>query len=140
MDPFENILSQYKDYAELMAFASSQYKTIIQLSKKSAQQDEEIKHLKHLLEQNVPALVQDENSNLIDLTGKSDSEIICITQLALLKDISMEREITLEESRKLDTYTKLLIAIRNPKDHSNEHVKKLDDGDLLKLVVNDTDK
>lgn len=43
----------------------------------------------------------------------SDQETIAIVQLAILKNLAMQRELTLEETKKFEIHTKLLIQIQN---------------------------
>ena len=43
----------------------------------------------------------------------SDEETIAIVQLAILKNLAMQRELTLEETKKCEIFTKLLIQMRS---------------------------
>ena len=44
-----------------------------------------------------------------------DEESICLVQLALLNNMSMQRELTLEECKKTEIYSKVLVTLRNKK-------------------------
>jgi hypothetical protein len=46
----------------------------------------------------------------------NDAETICMVQLALLNNYSMQRELTLEECKKAEIYTKTLVLIRGKQD------------------------
>ncbi len=48
----------------------------------------------------------------IETSGISDEESICLVQLALLNNMSMQRELTLEETKKVEIYTKTLLSLR----------------------------
>ncbi len=59
-----------------------------------------------------------ENTRLKTLTPNAefekgnDAETICLVQLALLNNYSMQRELTLEETKKAEIFTKTLILLR----------------------------
>lgn len=46
----------------------------------------------------------------------NDAESICLVQLALLNNYSMQRELTLEETKKAEIFTKTLILLRGKQD------------------------
>lgn len=134
MNPFDKMLQEFKNFGELQTFAESQYKTILQLSKKNHQQDEEIKHLKSLLQKTTPLLLED-SDKLVLSKDLSDEEVICRTQLKLLKEMAVERELTLEECRKTETYNKILLSLTaGSKEKLQDKTKKMDDNQLLALL------
>lgn len=120
----ESMLEEFKDVVELQTFARSQYKTIIEQSKEIQKLKEEVKHLQDLLAQTNPLEIgqkKEEESNTS--FGSSDPEIIARTQLALLKKTSMGGlELTLEESKKVQIYTDVLLKVTNTKP-SDESIK-----------------
>lgn len=129
-------LDQYKDYDTLREFAEAQHTTIGQLSKKIQRLEEERNHLKSLLESSVPLIkTTDEN---ISKVFENDAEYICHIEIAKLKEVSKVTELTLEQSRRLDTYFKILtqIEFRSEKKEEKE-VEKLETPELLKLIEND---
>ena len=65
-----------------------------------------------------------------------DQEIICRTQLALLRNRAMSSELTLEEARKLELYSKVLGSIKPKQEDDEKEVKALDSKDLMLLVSN----
>lgn len=93
-----------KDYAELEAYSKAQTKTIVETSKRLKEKDEEIKHLKKLLEGSVP-LIKDKKDSVLQ---SNDQEYICRTEISKLRDLSNERDLTLEECKKFDIYSKIL--------------------------------
>lgn len=50
--------------------------------------------------------------NGTEVESGNDAETICLVQLALLNNYSMQRELTLEECKKAEIYTKTLVMIR----------------------------
>lgn len=46
----------------------------------------------------------------------NDAEAICLVQLALINNYSMQRELTLEECKKAEIFTKTLILLRSKQD------------------------
>lgn len=66
----------------------------------------------------------------------SDEETICVVQLAIIKNMALARELTLEECKKTEIYVKTLKEIRGKKVIATEEdkVEKLSDQDLLKFM------
>lgn len=121
---------------QLQEFAEAQHTTIGQLSKKIQRLEEERNHLKSLLESSIPLIKTTDQS--ISEVFKNDSEYICHMEIAKLKDITRARELTLEESRRFDTYFKILSQIEFKSEKKDEkEVEKLETKDLLKLIETD---
>lgn len=143
MSDFNNILdisNTFKDYAELKTFAESQYKLILELSKKINKLELEKNSLEKLLKEvdkEAKKEVIREQSKEGNKVAISDEEEICLTQLKLLNEMSAGIELNMEQSKKVEIFTKLLLAIRaktpeEKKDLFNPTTFK--DDDLLKLV------
>jgi Cu/Ag efflux protein CusF len=66
----------------------------------------------------------------------SDEETIAIVQLAILKNLAMQRELTLEETKKCEIFTKLLVVIRGKVETKDEpaSLSGLDAAELTKLM------
>jgi hypothetical protein len=126
---------QYKDLAQLQLYAEAQNTTILQLSKKNQALEEKLKHAEDLLKTTVPNL-----SSLpgVKIVAEEDSEYICIVEIAKLKSYTETRDLTLEESRRFDTYYKILNNIKS-KPNQEKEVKEADTKDLLKLVESKND-
>lgn len=54
--------------------------------------------------------------NGTEIEKGNDAETICLVQLALLNNYSMQRELTLEECKKSEIYTKTLILLHSKQD------------------------
>lgn len=138
MDSIDKMLEQIKDFASLQKYAEAQYKTILSLSRKVKVLEEENVELKDLLEKSTPVL-NEEKKNFIayQVEASSDEEMIAKVQLARMREISMDRELTLEEAKRVEIFTKIL----NTKGSSSPimlQTQKMDSEDLLKMLDNET--
>ena len=85
-------------------------------------------------------MVNQPNSPILDVNsryiGASDEETICRMQLEILNKVSMMRELSMEETKKVDIYTKLLIQINSgKKSKPDSGLDSLTDNDLLRIVA-----
>lgn len=134
----DNMIKQFKNMSELQAFCEAQNKTILDLSKKNQQFTEEIKHLKKLLEGSVPIIKGSSDSGLIkssdELFSTNDEEAIARMQLRRLQEMSLERELTFEESKKVEIFAKLLFQLENKPKKVVVESRNLNTDQLLSLV------
>jgi hypothetical protein len=131
----EKMLDEVKDMSELRVFSEAQQKTIIKLSKKNKELEEEVVHLKKLLESQTPIIQSSEQP--IGLGEKfltSDQESICRMELNKLKQTSFERELTLEEAKRVDIYSKILNVLENSPKTIKVETKGIPSQDLMSLV------
>jgi|SRR5271165_4391260 len=122
-----NILD-FQTIEELKEYAEAQFNVINQLNKDIKNLKAEKKHLEDQLKAANPV----QNIPLTD--NISLEEKICREQIAIFKLTSADRELTLEETRKLEIYTKILLSLRDPNQKKKSEVDKLDAKALLKLV------
>lgn len=127
---------QYKDMETLQQFAEAQNTTILQLSKKNQRLEDQVKHLETLLKTTVPNISSQPSG--VNQIAEDDSEYICIVEIAKLKNITNERELTLEENRKFDTYYKILNNIKS-KPKLEKEVQEASTENLLALVESKND-
>lgn len=127
----DKTLSELKDISELKKFAEAQNKIILNLSKELKDAKDKIQHLEKLLESTTEIIPSDNKKY------EKEDEEICIRQLQLLRDISNERELTYEEAKKVDTYSKIYQTIKNSKEDIVPKTKDIQTSDLLKLVKSD---
>jgi polyhydroxyalkanoate synthesis regulator phasin len=121
-----------KDFSEQKDYVDAQFKTIVVLQKKISKLEEENSSLKVMLEGNLPSIAF-ATEDLV--AGISNEQLICETQILILKERAINGELTLEEARKFELYTNVLKDIKksgNPIDKYN--VSKVSDADLLKIV------
>lgn len=133
-------IEQYKEFSQLQEYAIAQQATIIQLSKKIQRLEEECDHLKKLLESSVPLIVKEGNDSNVEKFLSTAEETICIMQLDKLREISLERELTLEETRRVEIFAKILSTFRNVPKTIEIKNKNMKTEELLALVENDDRK
>lgn len=130
-DNFVLITKNITDFESMQKFAEAQHKTIIELSKRIKKLQDKNTSLEALLKTaNLPTI---ENNPLLE--GLQSEEYIATLQLEKLKNISIERELTLEEARKVEIYSKILKTDEIKKRTLNISPKKLSDDDLLNSLV-----
>jgi dsDNA-binding SOS-regulon protein len=132
---FQKMFQDFKDDVELRAFAEAQYQTILELSKKIQKLEEENSHLKQLLENSTPVLEEQKKELLGFNLDASNEEIIATIQLNKIKQISYDRELTLEETKKVEIFSKILAGLKS-KTTKQEEAKPeaLSNEDLMKLL------
>lgn len=120
---------------ELKSYSQAQYQTILDLSKKLKRSEAELDILREKLENlskqtnNTEAL--NKEMGIFDIT---DEETVCLTQLALLKNLALSRELTTEEAKKFEIYHKVISSIRNRKPAKENNLAELSTEDLVKLI------
>ena len=123
------------DFDELQKFANTQYTVMITQAKKIEKLQEEVTKLSLLLDKSKQDSI---NSSILNTNNdqNNDTETICLIQLALLNRKSMEGELTLEETKKVETFSKVLLSLntKDAEDKNKEEVKKIDTEQLLTLV------
>lgn len=142
-DSVDKLADEYsKTEDDKAAYIKAQTSTIISQTK-------EINHLKRELEK-VAAENEKLSMELVQLKavgavsgagseGQFDTcaeETICIVQLEILKNMAMTRELTLEETKKAEIFTKTLLMVRGKKpiEKEEDKVEKLSNEDLLKMM------
>ena len=135
MSSIDDMLKSFESQIELQAFAEQQHITILELTKKIDTLKEKNKQLETLLQTKTPVLVG-EYSPIVQAStiNEAHEETICRIELKKLHDIAIERALTYEETKKVDIYTKLLIAINQKPKNQIIDTKKKGTEELLKLV------
>jgi hypothetical protein len=97
------IFQDFKEMNELQDYANKQYEVIVSLKEQITNLEEENKYLQGLVG----------NTTIINPVSLiTDEELICLEQIKKLKDQSKNRELTLDEVKKLDLLHKNLKLIR----------------------------
>lgn len=128
----DKMLEQFKSVEELQAYCNSQFKTIVELSRKLNDLHDENVHLKKLMDDAMP-MVGDAAARKDLYLDVTDGEAICRMQLKLLRDVSLERELTLEEAKKTEIYSKVLDGPKKPS-KNEAPPSRISDEDLLKAL------
>lgn len=129
----EKMMEEYKTVVELQAFAEAQFKTIQELSKKAKRLEEENTKLLKQVDSLNPDNKKEEFDYSKFLTS-TDQETISKIQLNRLKEVSFDRELTLEEAKRVEIFTKILVTMDEKNKNIPAQGKRLDDGELLKLL------
>lgn len=130
MPKIEEIFGKFESDDDRESFFQAQMKLINDLTKERDDLNRQVKHLQEAVKKATaqPKVAQPENE-------KSYQEQICIEQLKLLNSKSQDNELTAEEARKVDIYTKLLIQIQGgTANKPKSAIEKMSTEDLLKLV------
>lgn len=134
MDSIEQLSNSFLETAkkkDLQDFCEKQFRQLLEITQENKRLLEEVDHLKKLLNNEVL---------LIEPAHKiTNEEAICLQQIEKLKQISDSAELTLEESKKLDTFVKLIKIIRS-KDNTSGFLKEFKTEDLMKLVEHGDNK
>lgn len=127
----DDIEFQFKDLQE---YSDKQFHLIIDLKRQIETLNTENQSLKKMLEGNLPDLSASVSSLGF---GISNEQLICETQILLLKNRATMTELTIEEAKKLDIYYRILADIKKESPKQDEHsleLSKLSEEDLLKIV------
>lgn len=139
----DKMAEQFSSIEELQAYSASQYNNILSLNSKINEQNKVIeKLLTENAQLSIERSVAKANSPKDDL-GKfatSDEETACVIQLALLKTNAMQRELTMDETKRLEIFTKTLHLIRGKspteKDKEEGQAKTLTNEELQAALKN----
>lgn len=132
---FEDMVKQFKTDVELRAYAQAQFATIIELNKKIESLKERNAHLEAVLESSTPLLQEQKKDFLGVGVDKPNEEIISEVQLNKLKELSFERPLTLEESRRVEIFSKILLNIRNSRvGKKDEGASTIPTDNILELI------
>lgn len=130
-------LEQYKNFDELMAYCVAQGETLANQSRKMMEMKEEISHLKTLLAGAVPIIEIDPST--VDMTSR-DEHVVAQIEIQKLRKYSMQRELTMEETKKLEIFTKVLSMTPPEKKKEVFDTKGMDTEALLKAIEGGVDE
>lgn len=128
MSKIESLFGKFKNEEEREQYMIAQLSVITNLTKTSEEQKAKIKHLEQLLKDATKTVIPVIESQILN------EELIAREQIAMLKNTSSERELTLEETRRLDTYVKIILSLQEGNKKVPSSVSGLDAKALLKLV------
>lgn len=128
----DDLLDKSSD-KEKQQFIEAQYRTILDLTKKNKKLQEEIDELKKVISSTNKLTLEERTPTIIDLQ-ESDEVSIARMELRKLRERSFDEPLTLEETKKVEIFSKILSSNANkPKDISGQ-AKILTDKELLKLA------
>lgn len=134
----DKMAAQFTSMEELQAYCDAQFKTITTLNTKINELTKAVEDLSKrasaLLRENAALKVnapKDEGKFAV-----SDEEAACVIQIAMIKNTAMDRELTMDETKRLEIYVKTLSIVRG-KDvgkKEKDELSKLSNDDLLKAM------
>ncbi len=110
--------------------------TIDKVLRDNKKKEEEINHIKGLLEQNIPVLIEERKpQNIISLDITTEEEIAEV-QLQKLKEAAKKRALTLEEARIYDILVKNKRLARKEStiNLDNQGYRDVSEAELLKIA------
>ena len=106
MDNIITLAGKFKDVLELKAYCDAQYTTLETALSRVAELQAENTHLKELLSSTAPLIPP------IAKIEVSSEQAICEIQIKMLQEDAMHRQLTLEETKRLDLLVKNLYIIK----------------------------
>lgn len=132
---FDKMTEELTGLAELKAYSEAQYKTIIELSKKINKLEEENKDLRSQVQNSVPKDPSADQSKYVTLAMGDDHEVIAKIQLNKIKEVCFDRELTLDEVKRVEILVKVLNFQKQSKEQKvKEQVESMNEADLIALV------
>lgn len=129
----DELAVQFTNMKDLREYCNSQYSVIVELNRKINKLEEENKNLMALVEKATPYLVEQEGK-LEVYKNLSDEMAICLMQIKILKDKSVSSELSFEDTKKLEIFTKTLITLKTGQKIPDSAAKGLSDAELINLI------
>lgn len=127
-----NLLTQLNSIEELQSFAEHQFHAINKLTQENEALKKQIEILKgkqKQLEASQPS------SNLVLANSEPDDKTIAEVQLRILKEMSFGRELTRDETSRVETYSKILNEHRKTQKKTIEVIPaSTTDEELIKML------
>lgn len=137
----KQLTEQFKTYEELQLFCASQFKQILTLSKKIKELEDKNSELSKKDKENSKLTVISNNTEVAststNLIVKDDAKTIAQVQLRMLKEMSFDRELTLDEAKRVEIFNKIANAQEEKPKTIKADAKTLGTDDLLSLIEND---
>lgn len=129
----QELAEEYKKDNDLENIIDVQTKTLIKVQKKIKQLEDENEHLKKLLKNTTPIVVSMDEVGL-------DEELIARSELRKLRQVSQDRELTMEETKKVEIYSKILSNLANKPKTIEVKAKNLKSEELIGLLETSNDE
>jgi len=135
-ESISTIAGKFANLVELQEYCNKQYVMFVKAQDKIRQLEVENEHLKKIIADSQQIVDVPET----DLLIKNTEQIICEMEIEKLKKVSMERSLTLEETKRFDLLVKnLILAKGTNKDIKPDYTKLPNgytEGSLIELVFN----
>lgn len=126
------------DEVDAKAYQKAQASVVVNLTRQNNELRKKLEEMSGQLEQ-----LTIENTKLkalgngTEIEKGNDAETICLVQLALLNNYSMQRELTLEETKKAEIFTKTLILLRGKQEKQEVNtIGALSNEELMEAMKN----
>jgi hypothetical protein len=130
-DNISKISDDFKDFVKLQLENKAQFTVIANLTRSNEELKQKIKHLESMLDKTVPTISVSTSLSTNVKSGDEPEVDICRMEILKLRDKSLIESLTYEDSKKLETFTKVLNAARNIPKIMEVKAKKFSDDDLL---------
>lgn len=135
----DQLIENFKNFDELKVFCQSQFKQILTLSKKNRELEDKLVEVnKKIKEQNKQEVMQT-GGNLLtpDFKLLDDAKTISQVQLKMIKELAFDRELTLEEAKRVEIFNRILNEEKKEdKKTLKADAKVVKEEDLLQLINN----
>lgn len=130
----DDLAKQFESNAkdDLQETITAQMRALVQTNKKLKLIEEENAHLKKLLTQTNPIIVS------MDQQGV-DEELIARSELRKLRQYSQDRELSMEETKKVEIYSKIMANIANKPKAIEVSARNLKTEELFAALDNATE-
>lgn len=126
------------DEEDAKAYQKAQASVVVNLTRQNNDLRKKLEEMSEQLEK-----LTIENTKLkalgngTEIEKGNDAETICLVQLALLNNYSMQRELTLEETKKAEIFTKTLILLRGKQEKQEVNtIGALSNEELMEAMKN----
>ena len=138
-DSIDKLAEVYaSDEEDAKAYQKAQASVVVNLTRQNNELRKKLEELSQQLE-----TLTIENTKLkalgngTEIEKGNDAETLCMVQLALLNNYSMQRELTLEECKKAEIYVKTLTTLRSKQEKQEVNtVGNLSNEELLEAMKN----
>lgn len=144
----DKMAQNFKEAAEYQAYIETQHKIITELSKKINTLEERNKHLEKTLQGSSPLTgeggqfanvkMTEENSFMLTNMNISPARMTIELELAKLHKIAEDRELELDEIKKLDILVKNQVILKEQEKSKPEELDLSSNEDLLKFLNEST--
>lgn len=127
------LAGRFTDWCDLQRYSDAQFITLQKANSRIKDLEEQVEHLKSLLSSSVPLMGEQK----VDIIPQNVEQSICEIQINKLQKTAMDRELTLEETKRLDLLIKNLYMIKDqnkaiPANYS--HIKNITDAQLISIA------
>lgn len=129
----DEMAKQFGSVKELQEYCNSQYAVIIALNQKINELQEKNKSLESIVEKAAPLLAE-QDGKLEVYKHMTDEMAICFIQIKLLKDKSFDSELSFEDTKKLEIFTKTLELLKSGAKLPDNAAKGLPDDEFRALL------